>query len=234
MRPYWFLSAGLVGLAVGGAQASDDSKVKFSDCPEAVRTTLQGEAAGAKIEVVTKEKDEDDDVVYWADVVVAGKTYAVGVLEDGTLSEMNLAVDGDDEIPLEKASAAAKATFQAEGFGLKIVTVAKDLKYGVTIYEAVVEHKGKSYQIVVAEDGTLVEKVLVIDEEEVEISACPPLVQAALKKHAKGGKIDAITRSNGIGKRTFEAEVESKGKVYLIEIDEAGVLISKSLQASQE
>ena len=43
-------------------------KIKLSDCPAAVRKTFQAEAKGAKIETVTKEKDEDDETVYWAEV----------------------------------------------------------------------------------------------------------------------------------------------------------------------
>ena len=197
-----------------------------------MRKTFEAETKGAKIENVNKEKDEDDETVYWADVALGGKTYAIGVLEDGTLTEMNLAVD-DEEVPFERCPAAVQATFRSEAFGEKIDTVGKDMKYGVTIYEAVVEHKGKSYEIVVAEDGTLVEKVLVIDDEEVELAKCPAAVQTALREHAKGGTIGDITRSTGISRPTFEAEVEIKDKVYLIEVAETGLLISKSLEAAK-
>jgi hypothetical protein len=86
---------------------------------------------------------------------------------------------------------------------------------------------------VVAEDGTLVEKVLVIDDEEVELAMCPAVVQTAFREHAQGGVIGTITRSTGIGRHTYEAEVELKGKVYLIEVSETGLLISKSLEAAE-
>ena len=168
-------------------RGDDEQEIKFADCPAAVRKTFQAEAKGAKIETVTKEKDEDDETVYWADVAIGGKTYAIGVLEDGTLTEMNLAVD-DDEVPFDRCPAAVQATFRSEAFGAKIDTVGKDMKYGVPIYETVVEHKGKSYEIVVAEDGTLVEKVLVIDDEEVELAMCPAVVQIALREHARAGR----------------------------------------------
>ena len=100
--------------------------------------------------------------------------------------------------------------------------VGKDIKYGVTIYETVVEYKGKSYEIVVAEDGTLVEKVLVIDDEEVELAKCPPPCRPPCGRTPRAGTIRDITRSTGIGQPTFEAEVEIKGKVYLIEVAESG------------
>ena len=146
---------------------------------------------------------------------------------------MNLAVD-DEELPFDRCPAAVQATFRSEAFGEKVDAVGRDMKYGVTIYQTVVDHKGKSYEIVVAEDGTLVEKVLVIDDEEIELSDCPAAVRAALHEHAKGGEIGDITRSTGIGRHTFEAEVKIKDKIYSIEVAESGLLISKSLEAAED
>jgi hypothetical protein len=214
----------------GMASASDDDEIKLSDCPAPVRKTLQTEAKGAKIETVTKEKNEDGAMVYWAEVAIGGKTFAIGALEDGTLSEMNLAFD-DDDLPFDRCPSAVQATFRSEVFGEKVEAVARDMKYGVIIYQTVIDHKGKSYEIVVAEDGTLVEKVLVIDDEEVKLADCPAAVRATLHEHARGGEIGDVTRSTGIGQHTFEAEVKIKDKVYLIEVAESGLLISKSLEA---
>ena len=233
MQPLWVVIAMLSGFAFGMTSTGDDEEIKFSDCPAAVRKTLQAEAKGAKIETVTKEKDENDETVYWAEVAIGGKTYAIGAHEDGTLSEMNLAVD-DEEIPFDRCPAAVQVTLRSEAFGEKVDATARDVKYGVTIYQTVVHHKGKSYQLVVAEDGTLVEKVLVIDDEEVKLSDCPAAVRATLHEHAKGGEIGDITRSTGIGQHTFEAEVKIKNKVYSIEVAESGLLISKSLEAVRD
>jgi hypothetical protein len=119
-------------------------------------------------------------------------------------------------------------------FGQKVATVFKDLKYGISVFEAAVDHKGKRYQVVVAEDGTLVEKVLVIDDEEVDFAKCPAAVQATFTKHAGAGLIHEVTRYTGITKPVYEAEVEIKGKVYLIEVAESGYLISMSLEAEVE
>lgn len=229
MSRFWFVLPVVFGLFVGDSHAREDEEVKFAECPAAVRKTFQAETKGAKIEIVTRQKD-DDDTVYWADVVVNGRTYAIGVIEDGTLSEMNLAVD-DDDIPFDRLPPAAKATFKIEAFGAKINEVGKDMKYGTVIYEAVVDHKGKHYEIAVAEDGTLVEKVLVIEDEEIDLANCPALVRATLNEHTKGGKLNDITRSTGIGHPTYEAEIEINEKVYLIEVNEAGLLLSKSLEA---
>lgn len=232
------MSLGRVGtlaslcLVFGMTSAALGQEVKLSDCPAAVRKTFEAEAKGSKIETVHTEK-EDAETVYWAEVTIGGRFYAIGVLEDGTLTEMNLAV-ADDELAFEKCSAPVQTTFRREAFGETPTEVGKDIKYGVTIFATVVKHKGKAYQIVVAEDGTLVEKVLVIEDDEVELTKCPATVQAALKEHARGGTIGAVTRSTGLGRPTFEAEVMIRDKVYLIEVAENGHLLSKSLEAAEE
>jgi hypothetical protein len=229
MQPIGFLIVLLPGVFFGSAFA-DDEEIKFADCPAAVRKTLQAEAKNAKIDTVNKETTEDNETVYWARVAIGGKAYEVGALEDGTLSEISLAVD-DEEIPLDQCPAVVQATFRTEAYGEKVDAVARDIKYGLTVYQTAVDHKGKTYEIVVAEDGTLVEKVLVIEDEEVKLADCPAAVRTALHEHAKGGEIGDITRSTGIGQHTFEAEVKMKDRVYLIEVTESGLLISKSLEA---
>jgi hypothetical protein len=172
-------------------------------------------------------------MVYWADVAISGKTYSVGVLEDGTLSEMSLSVD-DEELELDGCPGPVQDTFRGEAYGEKIESIGRDRKYGVMIYQTIVAHKGKSYTIIVAEDGTLVEKVLVINEEDIKISDCPAAVRTALHDHAQGGEIGNITRSTGIGQNTFEAEIKLKARVYLVEVAENGALISKSLEAVKD
>ena len=59
-------------------------------------------------------------------------------------------------------------------------------------------------------------------------------MRITFREHAQGGKIGDITRSSGIGRHTFEAEVQIKERVYLIEVAETGHLISKSLEAVEE
>lgn len=232
MQASWVATVASLGLVIGMTTSGSGQEMKFSDCPAAVRKGIEAESKGARVETVHKE-NEGDEPVYWAEAVVAGKAYSIGVLEDGTLAEMNLAFD-DAEIPFERCPSAVQATFRREAFGEPIQAVGKDMKYGVPVYQAAVPHRGKTYEIVVAEDGTLVEKVLVIEDQEVELAKCPPAVQAALRHHAGDGKIGDITRSTGIIRPSYEAEVETKGKVYLIELTDGGVLISKSLEAGEE
>ncbi len=227
------LASIFLGVMLGLGNLDDDTRKKFAECPEVVQKSLKLEAGAAKIETVSLEKEDEGETTYWADVVLGGKPYSIGVLEDGTLSEIVLGFD-DDEVPFEKLAAPVQATFRSEGYGQKIVSVGKELKFGISVFETVVDHKGKKYELVVAENGTLVEKVLVIDDEEVEFSKCPAAVQATFAKHAPNVVIEEVTRYAGITKPTYEAEVEIHGKVYLIEVAENGSLISKSLEADVE
>ena len=232
MRASWVLIASSL-LVASASPGTDDLVMKFNDCPAPVKKSLQAEAPGVKIESVTRERDEDNETVYWAEVAITGKTYAIGVFEDGTLSEMNLAFD-DAEVPLDECPEPVRQALKAEAFGEKVESVTRLMKYGVTLFETLVQHKNRSYQLAVAEDGSLFEKVLVIDDEPVDLAQCPAVVQAALKKQAHGGAIHDVTRSTGILRPTYEASVEIKNKVYLIEVDETGSLISKTLEAGED
>ncbi len=219
-------------LALFATTPGNAQEIKLADCPPAARKTLENEAQSSPIATVRREQ-EGDESVYWADLTIQGKMYAIGVLGDGTLVEMNLAVD-EAELTLDRCPAPVQATFHREAMGEKISAVGKDIKYGTTVFETVVHHRGHAYELVVAEDGTLVEKVLVIDDEELPLDRCPAAVQAALKHHARGGAISEVTRSTGILHPTFEAEVQVKNRIYLIEVAENGRLISKSLEAGEE
>jgi len=238
MRLTWFgLTA--FGLAVAmtatrPAAGDDETFLKFSEAPAAVQKTLNEELRGEKVDTLSKDV-EDGKAVYWASIVVRGRRYEIVVAEDGTLNEMGLTVD-ENEVKFFAIPPAVQRTFRAEARDAKIDVVSKDMKYGVTIYEAVVPlgPGGREYAIVVGEDGTLVEKVLLIDDEEIELGDAPAAVRKTLHDEAKGGEITQLVRSTGIHRPVYEAEVAIKGKTYLVEVTESGTLISKSLAGDVE
>ena len=104
--------------------------------------TLQAEAKSAKLETVTKEKNEDNETVYRAKCLWAAKRMNRRRWRDGTLTEINLAVD-DEDLPLDRCPAIVQATFRSEAYGEKIDAGRRDMKYGLTVYQTVVDHKGK-------------------------------------------------------------------------------------------
>lgn len=213
-------------------EADDDQKIKLDDCPPVVKETLELEAKGAKIESVNKVT-EDEETTYWTSVAIGGKRYHLGVDDEGTLKEMGLEVV-DSDMAFKNCPAAVQATFRKESNNAKFDVVAKDLKYGVSIYEVEVSIDGKEYSLVVSEKGTLIEKMLIIAEDEIELSHCPTAVQHALHEQSRGGKVVSIARSTGIAGHVYEADIEIKGKTYLVEVTEGGGLIAKSLVVRED
>lgn len=220
------LGATLAGSAILCACRGDETKVKLADCPAAVRKTLELEAKRAKVDTVQK-LSEDGATTYQASVVLAGKTYQIRIDGKGLLEHLALDV-GDDEVEFKACPTGVQTTLRGESHQAKFDTVSRELRYGVAVYAAVARIGGKEYSLVVAQNGTLIEKMLVIADDDIELSQCPTAVQNALKEHARGGKIGVITRSTGVSGHVFEAELEIEGQSYVVELTEGGGLISKS------
>ena len=75
-------------------EEGNEVKVKFDDCPAAVKATFTAEAKGGKIETVDKETD-DGKTIYEADVTIDGKNHEIKVAEDGKL--ISNKIDEEDE-----------------------------------------------------------------------------------------------------------------------------------------
>jgi hypothetical protein len=90
-----FAAAMAVGLGsmsrswVRGAEPDEgtETKVKLTDCPAAVQTTITSESAGAKTPVtsVDKQTQKDGTVIYEADAEISGVNYEIQVSPDGKL-----------------------------------------------------------------------------------------------------------------------------------------------------
>ena len=143
-----------------------------------------------------------------------------------------------DELKLSDCPVAVQKTLQREANGAEIEEVESETEDGETTYGAEVTFDGKEYKIVVAEDGTLIEKVLDETEEiqvlEIDLSDCPAAVQKTLKREANGGEIKAVDKETKDGKAIYEIDVKIDGKNYEIRIGEDGILISKALDEEEE
>jgi hypothetical protein len=78
---------------------ADEVKVKFDDCPAAVKATLAKESGGATIATVDKE-NEDGKTIYEADATINGQNYEIKVSEDGKL--VSKQIDNEDDEKGEK------------------------------------------------------------------------------------------------------------------------------------
>jgi hypothetical protein len=75
---------------------ADEVKVKFDDCPAAVKATITKEAEGAKVDTVDKETD-DGKTIYEADAKINGTNYEIKVAEDGKLISKKIDAEEDEE-----------------------------------------------------------------------------------------------------------------------------------------
>jgi hypothetical protein len=233
----WGLAVALAPSARGG----DGDEVKLADCPAAVQKTLRSEARGAAIVAVTKKVEKDDEeveqagkevdrgrTVYWADVAIGGKAYSVRVAADGTLYDMILDI-GPKEVPFADCPAAVQETFRREAFGTKVDALAKSMVGADLVYEARIEHKGHPYEVSVAEDGTLIAKVIDKVDGLVELGTCPPAVQKWFRENYGLVPKDQVARGAGVLRAVYRGTVTVDKKNYVVEIDGAGALISKQL-----
>lgn len=70
------------------------------------------------------------------------------------------AEDGEVEVKLADCPEAVQKTLKRESTGGKIEEIEKETEDGKTVYEAEIVIDGKEYEVEVAEDGTLLSKVL--------------------------------------------------------------------------
>jgi hypothetical protein len=146
--------------------------------------------------------------------------------------------DDDDEVKinLADAPAAVQKTLQREAFGAELKKVAKESEEGKTTYEAEVKIDGHEYVIKVAADGTLLEKELEDEDEEVPIkfADAPAAVQKTLQREAAGAKIETVDKLSREGRTLYEADAKIDGKNYEIIVTAEGLLLSKELDEDDE
>jgi hypothetical protein len=214
-------------------------KVKYADCPAAVQKTIQREVIGATINGVFLDS-QDDTAIYRADVTCDDKNYDILVAKNGTLLEKVLQTGGEGDESVEVAfsdlPSAVRETFKRESLGAKIENVSKHDHSVRTTYELYVKAGKQNYEVKVAEDGTLISKVL-DEEDEEDKQAVTTKNEISLVTHEEASTAEmntqAILRCIGLelmlgkgpksgGKMTLKIE----GENIEIKTTKSGVLIS--------
>src|SRR3954468_11983705 len=131
----------------------------------------------------------------------------VGLVVFGLAVAMTAA--GDDEMFLKfsEAPAAVQKTLNEELRGEKVDTLSKEVEDGKAVYWASIVVRGRRYEIVVSEDGTLNEMGLTVDENEVKFFAIPPAVQRTFRAEARDAKIDVVSKDMKYGVTIYEAVI---------------------------
>lgn len=217
---------GLALLIVATESARADERIMLSSCPAAVQKTIRREARDSQIGIVARSA-EDGESTYVTVVWLDRRKYKIEVAQDGRLIDKTLLVD-EQEVAFSAAPEPVKKTFKDEAKGAQIPSLHKEAGLGSVVYGAVVSLGGKSYEMKVAEDGTLTAKTLRNDEQRIELAHCPMPVRKTLNLEARNGRIGEIVRMSGPGGRSYVISVDVGDGGYSIEIAENGTLVSKS------
>lgn len=138
-------------------------------------------------------------------------------------------------IKFTTAPAPVQKTFKDETKGGKIDLLGKsDPKAGPQFYMAIVGIGTNDYRMAVAEDGTLLEKVLNPATGEIKIEECPAPVMKTLKEEGKGAKVEGVTRVTAGKRADYLINVAAGESKYQIVITEDGTLMSKVMNEGEE
>lgn len=139
-------------------------------------------------------------------------------------------------IKFTAAPAAVQKTFKEETKNAKIELLGEGKGDNIVFYKAIVPVGASDYEMAVAADGQLLEKIMNPLRSEVKFEECPPAVQKALRDDSKGAKVESIEKITAGKRADYIMSVVVQKTHYQIVFTEDGTLMSKVLDdtASQE
>lgn len=147
------VSAALGAILVTGFALAEEGEttVKMNELPAVVQKTVKSVSQGATIKGLAKEV-EDGKTYYEAEMKVNGRTKDVLIDSAGTVVEV------EQEVPMEELPAAVRATIEKQSAGGQIKNVESIVEHGqLKAYEAHIKKSGKTIEIKVKPDGTVME-----------------------------------------------------------------------------
>ena len=127
--------------------ASSERKIKRSDLPPAVQTTVTAQSQGAQVRGFSEEK-ENGKTYYEAEFQVSGHSKDVLMDPEGKVVEV------EEEVALSALPASVRDGLLAKAASSKLVKVESLTKQGKLVaYEAQVIANGKTSEIQVGPDG---------------------------------------------------------------------------------
>jgi uncharacterized membrane protein YkoI len=124
-------------------------KVGLKDLPPAVQKTVKDLIQGSNLKGLSTE-EENGKTVYEAETIKNGKTRDVLIDAAGTILEI------EESTTLNEIPGPAKTAIEKAATGGKIIKLETVTKGGVTNYEAAIVKAGKSSEIKVAANGSIV------------------------------------------------------------------------------
>jgi hypothetical protein len=137
----------LTALSIATASIAQERKIKRSELPPAVETTVAAQSAGATIKGFSEEK-EDGKTFYEAEMLVNGHTKDILMDATGAIVEV------EEEVAIGELPAEVKAGLLAKAGNAKITKVESLTKKGQLVaYEAHTLKDGKKSEVQVGPGG---------------------------------------------------------------------------------
>jgi uncharacterized membrane protein YkoI len=131
--------------------ASAEKKIKRSELPAPVQTTVAAQSKGATVRGFSEEK-ENGQTYYEAELRVSGHS------KDVLMDPLGNIVEVEEEVALEALPASVREGLLAKAASSKLVKVESLTKQGKLVaYEAQLVTKGKKSEIQVGPDGKLLD-----------------------------------------------------------------------------
>ncbi|MDB6024985.1 MAG: hypothetical protein JWM68_1208 [Verrucomicrobiales bacterium] len=157
------------GQAASSAAIAGGTWMEFKDLPWPVQQTIMNQAGGTSVQRVYKTQ-RDGQNIYHArfdkngqrtrlavgqDGSLLNTTGATGALPAGTGNATTTPLGGATKVSFNDVPQAAKNAITAQANGAAIEDVDKGTVNGQTVYEAAFKKNGKTYELQVKEDGTV-------------------------------------------------------------------------------
>ena len=193
-KRYVFLSFFLV--AAVAVFAADDSKpVALAETPPAVQKTITAQIGAGNLGEIDRATEGGEFTFDINFTTKTGDERDFTVANDGTLLSV--------EVVLEDTPAAVQKTIQAQASGWKLEGIDKNLDEAEISFDVEVSKDGREKSFTVADDGTLLNM-------EVALEETPQAVQATIKKLVADGSVKSIDENMDPTGNTFDVEAVAK------------------------
>ncbi len=126
-------------------------------------------------------------------------------------------VRADEEADLDQLPAAVQKTAHEQVGTSKIEEVEATFEEGQHATEVEYLEKGKKMAVVIAKDGTLIQK-----EHRISPGDTPAAIKTAVMAQFPDGRISHIKEVERKGTKFFEVSVKAGGKSHQLKLDESG------------
>lgn len=180
-----------------------------AETPKPVHEAIARQVGKGTIEYISKVFD--DEVTFEVDMTAGGRERTFTVDKQGTLLEMQVFIS-------ETPAAVQKTITKLTQTG-KVTEITKVLDDGAVSYDVEVENGGKTHVVSIAEDGT-------VNDTEVSLEELSPELQKSIRDLMGKDKLGDINQATEDGKVIYEVEFDSAdGNAHYTTVDTNGATL---------